>query len=139
MLRRITETPRKRIVFFSIPFLMLVMSFVLIIRFGKGFELFPASDADFFSISIAGRQGTTTEAMLPYAERIQNILAQYPAIETRSMTILDQSINVSVNLFKKNIRQTQGLGTVFAIQDRLAADLAWVLSEGLSLDMRVPR
>jgi len=139
VLRRVTETTKKRIIFFAIPFLMLVFSFVLIAKFGKGFELFPASDADFFSISIEGRQGTTTEAMLPYAERIQGILAQYPAIETRSMSILDQSISISINLFEKNIRQTEGFGTVFDIQDRLSNDLAWVLSEGLSLDMRVPR
>ncbi|MCS6982925.1 MAG: efflux RND transporter permease subunit [Candidatus Absconditabacterales bacterium] len=139
VLRWITETSKKRVIFFSIPFLMLVMSFVLIARFGKGFELFPASDADFFTISIEGRQGTTTDAMIPYAERIQEILSQYPSIETRSMTILDQSISVSINLFEKKIRQTKELGTVFSIQDRLADDLAWVLSEGLSLDIRVPR
>lgn len=120
-LKKTLATKKSRTITYLLPVILLILSFVFLSPH-IGFKLFPSGDNPFILIDIINKQGTTSDAMKPYAEHIDKVFAQLPEIKAYQINILPSTLDITVILKKKEERQRNS----FEVQDEIISKLSYL-------------
>ena len=114
------------------PIGLLILSFVLLSP-RIGFKLFPSGDNPFINFEIIGKVGMHTDAMMPYTNGLDTIIAQIPEVKNYTITVQDNSIDILVILTKKWERNRNS----FDIQTEIESGFSYLAHQGLKVQGKV--
>ncbi|MDD3302890.1 MAG: efflux RND transporter permease subunit [Candidatus Gracilibacteria bacterium] len=121
-----------RRIFIIIPVILLVLSFIFLAPL-VGFELFPSADNNYLTASIEGENGLKTEVMYDKVKNLDKILGKYKEINYYTISVKNNSVSVTVQLFKKAEREKLKERSVFEIEKLLSKDLEIYENMGLKV------
>ncbi len=103
LLTRFIQTRFRRIILIFSPVVALVMTFMFLSP-SIGFTLFPSGDNKQINITATAEKGTVTENLTPFLPQIHDVLAEIPEVEYFYISVLDNSIGMTVMLAEKDLR-----------------------------------
>jgi len=132
-LKRLIATRKSRLILIFMPIFLLLMSF----SFGNGFELFPQSDNKQINITLESKEGRKTESMYQYVPLLQSSLQGLAELNIYNITVNNNALNVTLELFDKDYRAANGLRDSFAVEKDINTRLDIFRSEGLRVESGV--
>lgn len=132
VLRNFLEHTTLRRATIILPFIFFIFGIVFLAP-RVGFELFPSADNNIANIKIEWPAGLQTENMEKLVGNWGKYVAWYPEIDHTSASINGNTMNITVQLRKRQERQKSGQKDVFTIEKELAARFAPLESQGLKV------
>lgn len=111
-----------RRLFIAIPVLLLVLSFIFLAPL-VWYNLFPASDKNSLTASIEWENWLKTEKMYEKVLWLGEILSKYKEIKYYTISIQNNSVNVTIQLTKFNDRKSLWQRNVFDLEKLISKDL----------------
>ncbi|HRX63563.1 MAG TPA: efflux RND transporter permease subunit [Candidatus Absconditabacterales bacterium] len=131
----ILKNPKKRLMSVMIPIGALILSFIVIAP-NLGFELFPAGDNGYISMTLEGPSGTTKESMEKYSKDIDNILSQQREIKVYYSDINSNTISTKIEMLAQSERSGRRYKDSQELEKYLDEEFAYLRSEGLKVNIK---
>jgi len=111
-----------RRLFIIIPVILLILSFIFLAPL-VWFELFPSADNNYLSASIEWENWLKTEVMHEKVKDLDKILGKYKEIKYYTISINNNSVWITVQLYKKSQRDKLNQRSVFELEKLISKDL----------------
>ena len=134
LLYKFLQSKKSRLLSITIPFLLLVLSFVFLSP-KIGFTLFPASDEGIIEITIKGQVGADEKTLEKYIEPIEKVLSSYEEMSVYYVKLSGRVIYVYMELTETKLRQKLWQKSVFDIESEIIDALSFMSSEGLLVEV----
>ncbi len=105
-----------------IPVILLVFSFIFLAPL-VWYNLFPSADNNYLTASIEWENWLKTEKMYEKVTWLGDLLSKYKEIKYYTISIQDNSVNVTIQLTKRNDRKKLWQKSVFEIEKLVSKDL----------------
>lgn len=107
--------------FIIIPVILLVLSFIFLAPL-IWFELYPGSDNNYLSVSIEWENWLKTKKMYEKVDWLNDFLSKYEEIKYYTISIQDNSVDIAIQLEKKNERKKLWQRSVYEIEKLVLKD-----------------
>ena len=134
ILSKFIHSKKSRILSLTIPFILLVLSFVFLSP-KIGFTLFPASDEGVININIEAQTWVEQERLRKYIPQIEAIVSTYEEMKVYYVSLSWNSISVYIELTDAIIRKDAGMLDVFEVEDQILTKLEPLQSEWLKVEI----
>ncbi len=101
--------------------------------------MFPGDDSGYMFIKIHGQQGVATQHMEQRNPMIIAKLSTVPELKNYQLTVSDNIIDITLQLFTKQERKKAKLRNIFDVEKEILGSIAFLEHEGLRISTEVMR
>jgi len=123
LLYKFLSSRKSRVLAVTIPFILLVLSFVFISP-RIGFVLFPNTDNAIITINVTGPTWVAEEYLAPLIPQVEKSLEWFEELKLYYVTISGNRLQVYVELINPQERQALRQRSVFEIEDIILSELS---------------
>lgn len=131
ILKNFINAKWKRLVVIFVPVVVFFWTFS---AFPIWFNMFPASDQPFLTVTIESNQWRTTDSMAKYSKNVDEALTSIPELKNYFTSVSWNKVKIDVELLKTAVREEKWLRSSFEIEKVIEDNLAYLRQEWLKVN-----